>query len=73
MKQFIQTEFFLLLKENDNNPSSLEDEYEKFACHLLTEGITCTDKTAYRNILVYTHVELTSLTGVSEKKCFNLS
>jgi hypothetical protein len=37
VKQFIQTEFFLLVKGNDNNPSSLEDEYEKFACRLFAE------------------------------------
>jgi hypothetical protein len=73
MKQFTETHFFLLIKENNNNPSSLEDEYEKFACHLLAEGIACTNKGMYYNALVYTHVELTNLTGVSGKKCLNLS
>jgi hypothetical protein len=73
VKQFIQTDFFLLLKGNGNNPFLLENKYEKFACHLFAEGITCIDKTAYRNILVYNHVELTNLTGVSKKNRFNLS
>jgi hypothetical protein len=72
MNQFTKTHFFLLLKGN-NNPSSLEDEYEKFARHLLAEVNVCTSKEAYRKILVYTHVELTSLTGVSGEKCLNLS
>jgi hypothetical protein len=34
MKQFTKTCFFLLIKKNNNNLSLLEDEYEKFACHL---------------------------------------
>jgi hypothetical protein len=69
MKQFTKTRFFLLIKENNNDPSSLEDEYEKFACHLFAEGINCTDKTAYHNALVYTHAELASLTEILGKKC----
>lgn len=73
MKQFTKTRFFLLIKENNNNLSLLEGEYEKFAGHLFAEGIACTDKTAYRNVLVYTHAELVSLTEVSEKKCDILS
>jgi hypothetical protein len=73
MKQFIQMKFFLLIKENNNNLSSLEDEYEKFACHLFAEGITCIDKTAHHSMLIYTRVELAGLlTRVSEKKCNNL-
>jgi hypothetical protein len=72
MKQFTKTRFFLLIKENNNDLSSLEDEYKKFACHLFAEGIACTDKTAYHNALVYTCVELASLTEVSKKKRDNL-
>jgi hypothetical protein len=73
MKRFTKARFFLLIKENNNNLSLLEDEYEKFACHLFAEGITCIDKAAYHSRLVYTRVELASLlTRVSEKKCNNL-
>jgi hypothetical protein len=73
MRQFTKTHFFLLLKGNNNNLSELEDEYEKFACHLLAEGIACTNKGMYHSALVYTHVELVNLTRVSGKKCLNLS
>jgi hypothetical protein len=69
MNQFTITRLFLLLKGNNNNLSSLEDEYEKFACHLFAESVACTDKAVYHNALVYTHVELANLTGVSGKKC----
>jgi hypothetical protein len=68
MKQFTTTRLFLLLEGNNNNLSSLEDEYEKFACHLFAESVACTDRSAYRNELVYTRVELTSFTRVSGKK-----
>jgi len=72
MKRFAKTEFFHLLKENNNNLSSLEDEYEKFTCHLLAESTVCAKKEIYHNSLVYTRVELACLTKVSEKKCDNL-
>ncbi|MDR2409240.1 MAG: hypothetical protein LBE13_14150 [Bacteroidales bacterium] len=52
MKRFRETSFFLLMKGNNNNPSALEDEYEKFACHLFAESVACTDRSAYRNELV---------------------
>ena len=72
MKRFAKTEFFHLIKTNNNNPSLLEDEYEKFVWYLFAENSVCTNKEAYYNALIYTRVELASLTGVSKKKCGNL-
>ncbi|MDR2773471.1 MAG: hypothetical protein LBC19_01800 [Tannerella sp.] len=68
MKRFTKTNFFLLLKESKNiQSSSLSDGYNEFA-GLLFAGNTAMDKEEYHNALVYTSVELASLTEVSEKK-----
>ncbi|MDR3184316.1 MAG: hypothetical protein LBT49_02800 [Prevotellaceae bacterium] len=73
MKRFTKVRFFLLVKENNDNLFSLEDEYEKFACHLFAENIADTNKEACHKSLVYTRVELASLlTRVSKKKYNNL-
>jgi hypothetical protein len=77
MKQFISTKLFLALQEAsqkniDINVHVLESSYDGFV-NLLFKDCPVTDRSAYRNILVYTRVELANLTGVSGKKCFNLS
>jgi hypothetical protein len=73
MKRFTEARFFLLIKENNNNLSSLEDEYEKFACHLFAENIVDTNKETCHSSLIYARVELESLlTRVSKKKCDNI-
>jgi hypothetical protein len=73
MKRFTKTRFFLLIKENNNNLSSLEDEYEKFSCHLFAENIVDTNKETYHSSLIYTRVELESLLmRGSKKKCDNI-
>jgi hypothetical protein len=73
MKRFTETPFFLLIKGNENSPSLLKREYEKFARRLLTDTALSSDRATYRNSLVYTSAELENLTGVSGKKCRNLS
>jgi hypothetical protein len=50
----------------------LENSYDEFV-NLLFKDCTDMNKFAYRNTLVYTHVEFTNLTGVSGKKCLILS
>jgi predicted GTPase len=73
MKRFVKTKFFLSLKESKNIQSSLLDgEYDEFV-GLLFAGNTGMGKMEYHNALVYTGVELTSLTQVSEKKCSTVS
>jgi hypothetical protein len=77
MKQFISIKFFLVLREAslkgvDIDVHILENSYDEFV-NLLFKDCTFMDKFAYRNILVYTHVEFTNLTGVSGKKCLILS
>jgi hypothetical protein len=68
MERFTKTKFFLLLKENKNIQSSpLNDAYNEFV-RLLFAGNDGMEKVSYHNALVYTSVELVSLTDVSEKK-----
>jgi predicted GTPase len=73
MERFTKTKFFLSLKESKNiQSSSLNDEYDEFVS-LLFAGNVGIGKEAYHNALVYTSVELISLTQVSEKKCSKVS
>jgi hypothetical protein len=78
MKQFIKTKFFRSMQEAsqkgvDVDAQVLENGYDKFAMLLFSEGATSTDKVAYHDMLVYTHVELANLTEVSGEKCVHLS
>jgi hypothetical protein len=78
MKQFIETKFFFSLQEAsqkgiDINAQALENGYGEFVMLLFSEYATAADRVAYHNILVYTRVELASLTGLSGKKCVRLS
>jgi hypothetical protein len=75
-RKFLSTKLFLELQEasqkgTDMDVHVLENSYDEFV-NLLFKDCTNMDKFAYRNILVYTHVEFTNLTGVSGKKCFIL-
>jgi hypothetical protein len=77
MKQFISTKLFLALQEAsqkdiDIEVQVLESSYDGFV-NLLFKDCTVADRSAHHNILVYTRVELANLTGVSGKKCLNLS
>jgi hypothetical protein len=77
MKQFNSTKLFLTLREASQNgididAQVLESEYDEFVISVFSENAAFTDQTAYRNALVYTRVELSSLTGVSGKKCYGL-
>ena len=67
MKRITNTHFFLLLKKQINDVSILEKEYDKFAAMLFAESHTTSDITAYHDILVYTRVELSCLTALSEE------
>ena len=78
MKQFITTKLFLALQEAsqtgiDGDAGVLENGYEEFVMLLFSEKTATTDKITYYNKLVYTRVELASLTGVSKKKYGSLS
>jgi hypothetical protein len=77
MKQFISTKLFFSLQEAsqkgiDMDAKMLQDEYDKFAKLVFSENAAPAGKTAYYNALIYTHVELAGLTGVSGKKCSDL-
>jgi hypothetical protein len=77
MKRFISTKFFLSLQEAsqkgiDINAQILENGYDEFVMLLFSECAATTNRVAYHNMLVYTCVELASLTGVSGKKCVRL-
>jgi hypothetical protein len=77
MKQLISTRFFRTLREAsqkniDIDVRVLGSSYDKFVNRLFKD-CTAENSSAYHNSLVYTHVELASLTGVSEKKCLILS
>ncbi|MDR0231388.1 MAG: hypothetical protein LBI82_04640 [Dysgonamonadaceae bacterium] len=74
MKQFISTKLFLTLQEAsqsgiDRDAKVLKNGYDEFVMLLFSEKTAFTDKTSYHNELVYTRVELASLTEVSGKKC----
>ena len=78
MKRFIETKFYLTLREAsqrgaDADAQVLENSYGEFLKLLFPEGVAPANGAAYRNALVYTRVELSNLTGVSGKKCGNLS
>ena len=77
MKNFTSTSFFLLLKESsqtgiDIDSQVLENGYDEFTVFLFSEN-TVADKKTYHNMLIYTQVELVSLTKALEKKCSRLS
>jgi hypothetical protein len=74
MNKFILTKLFLSLKEAsqkgiDVDVKVLEKSHNKFVMLLYSESAAATDRTAFRNTLAYTRVELACLTGVSGKKC----
>jgi hypothetical protein len=78
MKRFITTKFILALKEATQNgidPDAhvMDKEYDKFAIFLLTDTSLSSDKTTYRNSLIYIRAELAGMPAVSGKKCGNLS
>ncbi|GHT36643.1 hypothetical protein AGMMS49574_28720 [Bacteroidia bacterium] len=77
-KKFISPKFYFLLQEAsqkgiDIDAQVLQNQYDEFAMLVYQEDAAVIDKAAYRNSLVHTRVELESLTGVSGKKCINLS
>jgi hypothetical protein len=77
MKRFIETKLFLALQEAsqkgvDIDAQTLENSYDEFVMLVFHESTASTDRAAYHNTLVYTRVELKSLTEVSGKKCSNL-
>ncbi|MDR1370881.1 MAG: hypothetical protein LBJ72_12290 [Dysgonamonadaceae bacterium] len=78
MKRFIATKFIRSLqnasqKGIDIDAQILQDDYDGFVVLLFQDAALLQNKAAYRNTLIYTLVELTSLTEVSGKKCSDLS
>ena len=78
MKRFISTKFFCTLQEASQtgvivDDNVLETGYDEFAQFVFSEDCNLSDRTVYRQILLYTRVELSGLTLVSGKKCGNLS
>ena len=78
MKQLTSTRFFFSLKEAlqtdaDIDAEMLENDYTEFALTLFSGNITdC--KISYRNRLLYTQTELSSLVEPhTKKKCHYLS
>jgi hypothetical protein len=70
MKQFIQTEFFRLLRNNsqkDNSAKKLEKMYEKFASMLFAESKK-SSLHDYHNALCYAGVEFACLQRQGEMK-----
>jgi hypothetical protein len=67
MKHLTETPFFILLKGNKDNPSALQQEYDKFALLIFSETKTANDLETYHDSLVYTHIELSCLTPESKK------
>lgn len=77
MKRFISTKLFLTLQDAsqtgvDADAQVLQNSYDEFVVFLFSESAVSKNKTAYHNALIYTRVELASLTEVSGKKCGNL-
>jgi hypothetical protein len=73
MERFISAKFFRLLREAsqkgiDTDAQVLKKEFAGFAQSVFSEGAAATDRRAYLDSLVYTRVELSGLTEVSEKK-----
>jgi hypothetical protein len=77
MKQFIKTKFFRSMQEAsqkgvDIDAQVLKNGYDEFVILLFSKNATSINRVAHHDRLVYTRVELESLTGVSGKKCIRL-
>ena len=64
--------FQLLRNEKDVQPSVWMKAYNDFVTELFVGNDPAADKTEYHNMLIYTSVELVSLTDVSKKKCIKI-
>ena len=73
MKQLISTKFVRKLRTVSQKGANidaqvLENDYDEFVKIVFAENADTIDKSAFRQMLVYTRVELSGLTQVSEKK-----
>jgi hypothetical protein len=73
MKRLIEAKFFRALQEMlqrdvETDIRLLENRYNRFVKFLFSDCAASTDKAAFHDSLVYTLVELSGLTEVSEKK-----
>ena len=73
MKQLVSTKFVRTLQTASQtganiNAHTLENDYDDFVKIVFAENADTIDKSAFRQMLVYTRVELLGLTQVSEKK-----
>jgi hypothetical protein len=76
MKQFVHSKLFSLFAESvrESVPATQwEQSYEAFAVAVFAASVKSNNCKDFHKSLCYTSVELASLTGVSEKKCPNLS
>ncbi len=78
MKRFISTKLFRTLQEASRksieaDAEVLENGYDEFVLLLFSTCAAFNDKTAHYNTLIYTHTELSELTGSSGGKNRNLS
>jgi len=76
--EFVSTKFFLALQKAsqtgiDVDADVLKNGYNEFVKLVFTKDTTVSDRTVYRQTLLCTRVELSSLALTSEKKCGNLS
>ncbi|MDR1459601.1 MAG: hypothetical protein LBI60_05250 [Bacteroidales bacterium] len=72
MKRFVFTKLFLLLQEASKKGAHVdakawENSYDEFVMSLFENSVSFRNKATCRRALVYTLVELTSLTGVLGK------
>ena len=73
MKQLVSTKFVRSLRTASQTGANidahtLENDYDDFVKIVFAENADTIDKSAFRQMLVYTRVELLGLTQVSEKK-----
>jgi hypothetical protein len=78
MKQLVSTRFVRALRKASQTGADiaakvLEKDYDDFVLLVSSGNADMTDKSVFHNMLVYTRVELASLTEVSGKKCSSLS
>ena len=73
MKQLVSTKLVRTLQTASQNGANidahtLENDYDDFVKIVFAENADTIDKSAFRQMLVYTRVELLGFTEVSEKK-----
>jgi hypothetical protein len=69
MKRLTEHRFFILLNENETDPTEIQQEYERFAVLLFSEySASSDDRATFHNTLVFTYVELSCLLPDARKE-----